>query len=94
MKHEVDELILWMLSQRPRSQAEIQHASPLSDFGTIYRLQRLEIQKAIVSERSGNQHSTIYRLAPAKEENENKKENPTVTTPDKQVQKNVNYKYD
>jgi len=72
MKHEVDELILWMLSQRPRSQAEIQHASPLSDFGTIYRLQRLEISGAIVSVRSGNQQSTVYHLAPAKK-NENEK---------------------
>jgi hypothetical protein len=67
MKHDVDELILDMLRVQPRSQAEITHASPYSEFGTIYRLMRLESRQEIVAERDARHHSTIYRIESANE---------------------------
>lgn len=63
MKHDVDELILDMLRVQPRSQAEITHASPYSEFGTIYRLMRLESRQEIVAERrTAPQHHIPHRV--------------------------------
>lgn len=82
MKHDVDELILDMLRVQPRSQAEITHASPYSEFGTIYRLMRLESRQEIVAERDARHHSTIYRIESA---NEKKKKTMIVLRKSKQT---------
>ncbi len=68
--HPVDALLIKLVTQCPRSQADLQHASPLSDFGTIYRLMKLVESGTFTVSRSAPAR-TIYRIAPANE-NENK----------------------
>jgi hypothetical protein len=67
--HPVDALLMKLVTQRPMSQADLQHASPLSAFGTIYRLMKLVESGRLRVTRQAP--ATTYRLAPAKDEKEN-----------------------
>lgn len=64
--HPVDELLVELVTQHPRSQADLQHASPLSAFGTIYRLMKLVESGRLKVSRTAP--STIYSISPTKEE--------------------------
>ena len=54
--------IFEMLQDRPRRLVELQHALPLSDFGSLHLLNKLEAEQKVVAECNHSAHSTLYRL--------------------------------
>lgn len=90
MINKTDEIILDFLKAHPRRLADIRHHVGVSDFGCLHRLNKLEASGKIAAVRDGSK-STVYHLAPANENQEEKENDAFADAPQTDVaHKNYN----